>query len=78
MRARVSEPQCQPPHNTSIGVGLAESRINCRRHCHQDCCSSLNRGDAIPNVRTDECLDDIEKYGIHVTEAHIRITESVI
>ena len=29
-------------------------------------------------VRTDECLDDLENYGFHLTEAHVRITERVI
>ncbi len=24
-----------------------------------------------------ECLDDIEKYGFHLTDAHVRITERV-
>jgi len=39
----------------------------------------LNR-DAEPTagVNTGECLDDIERYGFHITDAHIRITESVI
>ena len=26
----------------------------------------------------DECLDDLEKHGFHVTDAHVRITESVL
>jgi hypothetical protein len=25
-----------------------------------------------------ECLEDIERHGFHVTDAHVRITESVI
>lgn len=25
-----------------------------------------------------ECLDDIEKHGFHITDAHVRITDSVI
>jgi hypothetical protein len=29
-------------------------------------------------VNTDECLDDIEKYGFHITDAHVRITEAVV
>jgi len=39
----------------------------------------LNR-DGAPNagVNTSECLDDIEKHGFHITDAHVRITESVI
>jgi hypothetical protein len=35
-------------------------------------------GEPNPGVRTDECLDDIEKHGIHVTEAHVRITDTLI
>ena len=35
-------------------------------------------GAAVPGVNATECLDDIEKYGFHVTDAHVRITESVI
>lgn len=35
-------------------------------------------GEPNPAVRTDECLDDIEKHGIHVTEAHVRITDTLI
>lgn len=38
----------------------------------------LNRGVPQAGVNTDECLDDIEKYGFHITDAHVRITESVI
>ncbi|HUD52437.1 hypothetical protein [Parvibaculum sp.] len=33
------------------------------------------RGEAQPGVIVDECLDDIEAFGVHVTDAHIRITE---
>jgi hypothetical protein len=29
-------------------------------------------------VDTDECLKDIETHGFHITDAHVRITESVI
>jgi hypothetical protein len=39
----------------------------------------MNRGEESgPAVRTDECLDDIEEHGFHITDAHVRITESVI
>jgi len=31
-----------------------------------------------PGVDTNECLEDIEKHGFHITDAHVRITESVI
>ncbi len=38
----------------------------------------LNRDGAdTPGVNTAECLDDIEKYGFHITDAHVRITDSV-
>jgi len=37
----------------------------------------LSRGEPRPGVNTDECLDDIEKHGFHITDAHVRITESV-
>jgi hypothetical protein len=30
-----------------------------------------------PGVNTSECLDDIEKYGLHVTDAHVRFTGRV-
>jgi hypothetical protein len=29
-------------------------------------------------VDTNECLDDIEKHGFHITDAHVRITERLI
>lgn len=35
-------------------------------------------GAPTPGVNAAECLDDIEEYGIHVTDAHVRITESVV
>ena len=35
----------------------------------------MNRGDTIPGVVVEECLDDIATYGFHVTDAHVRITE---
>jgi hypothetical protein len=39
----------------------------------------LNRdGEPTPGVDTRECLDDIEKYGFHLTDAHVRITEKAI
>jgi hypothetical protein len=39
----------------------------------------LNRdGEPAPGVNTSECLDDIQKYGFHVTDAHIRITERLV
>ena len=38
----------------------------------------LVRGQAQPGADVDDCLDDIARHGIHVTDAHIRITEQVI
>jgi hypothetical protein len=38
----------------------------------------LQHGSHMPGVDTDECLRDIENYGVHVTDAHIRITEEAI
>jgi hypothetical protein len=35
-------------------------------------------GEPRPGVDTNECLDDIEKHGFYITDAHVRITESVI
>ncbi len=36
----------------------------------------MKRGVPTPGgVSTDECLDDIERYGYHITDAHVRITE---
>lgn len=38
----------------------------------------LARGQAQPGLNVDECLDDIAQHGIHVTDAHVRITEDAI
>jgi hypothetical protein len=38
----------------------------------------LVRGGTQPGVHVDTCLDDIARYGIHVTDAHVRITEQAI
>ena len=35
-------------------------------------------GKPTPGVDTTECLDDVEKYGFHVTDAHVRITDSLV
>lgn len=35
-------------------------------------------GEPTPGVNTDECLDDIERYGFHITDAHVRITDTAI
>jgi hypothetical protein len=36
------------------------------------------RGQAQPGVDVDDCLRDIARFGIHVTDAHVRITEQAI
>lgn len=36
------------------------------------------RGQAQPGLDVDQCLDDIARHGIHVTDAHVRITEQAI
>ncbi|MFZ0819509.1 MAG: hypothetical protein WAM91_05530 [Candidatus Acidiferrales bacterium] len=39
----------------------------------------LNRGgESTGGMNTDECLDDIEKHGFYITDAHVRITESAV
>jgi hypothetical protein len=35
-------------------------------------------GEPTPGVDTHECLDDIAKHGVHITDAHVRITETVV
>jgi hypothetical protein len=35
----------------------------------------MNKGEANPAVNTGECLDDIERFGYHLTDAHVRITQ---
>jgi hypothetical protein len=36
------------------------------------------RGQAQQSFNVDDCLDDIAQHGIHVTDAHVRITEQAI
>jgi hypothetical protein len=38
----------------------------------------MTRGEAQAGVNVNECLDDIEKHGFHLTDAHVRITEQAI
>jgi hypothetical protein len=38
----------------------------------------LVRGQTQPDIDVDDCLDDVARYGIHVTDAHVRITEQAI
>lgn len=38
----------------------------------------LRKGEHTPGVDANECLSDIETYGVHVTDAHARITEDAL
>jgi len=39
----------------------------------------VNRGgEPVPGIDKEECLDDIEAHGFHVTDAHVRITEQFV
>jgi hypothetical protein len=38
----------------------------------------LTRDEPTPGVNTNECLDDIEKYSFHITDAHTRITQTMV
>lgn len=38
----------------------------------------FERGVPTPGVDVDECLDDIEKHGMHLTDAHVRITQKYV
>ena len=51
--------------NMALGVRL--KRLDLKRD-----------GEPTPEVETRECLDDIEKYGFHITDARVRITESIV
>ena len=35
-------------------------------------------GEPTAGVDTNECLEDIEEHGFHITDAHVRITDSLI
>jgi hypothetical protein len=37
----------------------------------------MSRDEPMPGVNTTECLDDIERFGYHLTDAHVRITDRV-
>jgi hypothetical protein len=39
---------------------------------------TMIRGESQPGVNVDDCINDIEKYGLHLTDAHKRITEQVV
>jgi hypothetical protein len=38
----------------------------------------VTRGTSQVSFDVNECLDDIEKYGFHLTDAHTRITERAV
>lgn len=38
----------------------------------------LRRGEPTPGVDVDDCLDDLAAHGLHVTDAHVRMTEEAI
>ena len=38
----------------------------------------LRKDEKTPGVDANECLQDIEIYGVHITDAHVRITEEAI
>jgi hypothetical protein len=38
----------------------------------------LHKGERTPGIDADECLNDIETHGIHITDAHVRITEEAL
>ena len=38
----------------------------------------LRRGEPTPGLHTDECLDDLQAHGFHITDAHARITDTVL
>ena len=35
-------------------------------------------GEPTAGVDTNQCLEDVEKHGFHITDAHVRITETVV
>jgi hypothetical protein len=38
----------------------------------------LERGRSTPGLEVEECLDDLEGIGLHVTDAHVRITDEAM
>ena len=38
----------------------------------------MTKGEPMPGVVVDECLADLDTYGVHVTDAHVRITDQVV
>jgi hypothetical protein len=35
----------------------------------------IEAGRAQPGLNVDECLEDLSRYGFHITDAHVRITD---
>ncbi len=38
----------------------------------------LERGTPTPGLQVEECLNDLEANGLHVTDAHVRITDEAM
>jgi hypothetical protein len=38
----------------------------------------LERGKPTPGLEVEECLNDLEANGLHVTDAHVRITDEAM
>jgi hypothetical protein len=38
----------------------------------------MEKGGSQAGVNVDECLEDIERYGFHLTDAHVRITDKAV
>jgi hypothetical protein len=38
----------------------------------------LQKDQPVPSVDVNDCLNDLESFGVHVTDAHVRITEEAI
>lgn len=38
----------------------------------------LQKGVATPGLDVEECWNDLETHGLHVTDAHVRITEQAL
>ncbi len=39
---------------------------------------TLQRDVSTPGLNANECLDDIQRYGFHITDAHVRITDQIV
>ncbi len=38
----------------------------------------LRAGERTPGLDVEQCLSDLNTYGVHLTDAHVRITEEAI